>query len=648
MADLLNTGVSGLIAFQRSLATTGHNISNVNTQGFSRQEVDLSTRIPQRTGSGYIGSGVNANSVRRVYDQFAVEQVWEHTAKNSRLQAYSELAGQVDSLLADPNAGLAPTLQNFFDATQGLADNPSSIPARQVVLSEANALVERFHSIEGRFANLRDANNEKLRNLVDEINAYADSIAELNANIQTARDLAGGEPPNDLLDQRDELIRQLAERVTVRTVEQDSGMMNVSIGTGQPLVTGTNVQGLRIVPSDYDAFRAEIALGKEGSSGPIISGLLTGGELGGVLDFRDDVLDPARNALGRIAIGLTESFNEQHAQGLDLNNEVGEDFFAVTGLSGTTIDAIPNPDNSGGASLTIQIDNASSLTTSDYRLDSDGANLTLVRLSDNKAVETFANAAGTYTSASEGLTLTIDSAAAANDKFLIQPTREASRNIELTVTDPKKIAAASPLRSALVGTNLGTGKISSPEILDIDDPNFFTESIIEMGDTSGDGAVDSYRYSIDDGVSWSAWVTPASMNDDIDINGWRVNITGEPQVGDRFTVEKNSNAVSDNGNALELATLQGKPILENGTTDFQSGYAQMVSDVGTLTRQLEVNSDAQETLLRQAEKTRESISGVNLDEEAANLLKFQQAYQATAQVINVAKNMFDTLIGAVR
>jgi flagellar hook-associated protein 1 FlgK len=640
MSDFLSTGTSALLAYQTALTTTGHNIANVNTPGFSRQGADLATRIPQLTGSGFIGSGVNVVGVRRMYDQFAVDQVRMHTALSSRLDTYYNLSSQVDNLLADPDAGLSPVLQSFFDAMQGVADNPSSIPARQVLLSQANSLTERFHSVDERLTSLRDSVNTNLQQVVGQINSLAASIAEVNHNIVIAEAQSGGQTPNDLLDQRDELLRQLSELVPVTTTIQDDGAANVFIGNGQLLVIGGDSRELGTTRNAYNAFRLEVTDGPNGT-GSIISSYLTGGKIGGVLDFRRDVLEPTENALGRVAAGVALAVNEQHALGLDLNNALGGDFFTVHGMAGDPITAYPSMNNTSGAAVTFEFTNAAALQASDYRLTSDGTNYTLTRMSDNTVVGTFAPGAYpfTYNAATEGLSITVDSAANAGDGFQLEPTRSAARDIETAITDAKKIAAAGPLRSSGNTGNLGTATVTMPTTLDITDANFFTTVNIAFQTNAG-----VMQYTTDGGGTWTNYTAGAN----IDVNGWRVQISGTPLDGDTFTVQRNNNATVDNRNALALAGLQDVGVLMGGSTTLQTGYAQLVSDVGARTHQLEINSTAQKTILEQATKTRDAVSGVNLDEEAANLVRFQQAYQASAQLINTANTLFQTLIEAVR
>jgi flagellar hook-associated protein 1 len=326
--DLLSTSISGLLAFQRALGTTGHNVANANTPGYSRQRVELSTRPPTPSGDGFIGNGVSVNTVERVINSFIGGQLNAATSGNGSLQEYYRLASQVDNLLADPQAGLAPGLQSFFDAVSGVANDPTSVSARQVMLAEAQSLTDRFHYLDQRMEELRVRTNTQIVNSVDEINSFATSIAGLNRQILLYMSGGTGQPPNDMLDQRDELVRKLSERVAVTTTLQDDGALNVFIGTGQTLVINSTATTLTAVNNPYDATRKEVAL----TTGPvtsIVSDLLSGGgTLGGVLTFRSQMLDTAQNTLGRTAIGLADVFNAQHRLGQDLTGALGGDFFS--------------------------------------------------------------------------------------------------------------------------------------------------------------------------------------------------------------------------------------------------------------------------------------------------------------------------------
>lgn len=657
MPDILSTGVSGLLAFQRALATTSHNISNVNTDGYSRQRTNLATRIPEPTGAGFIGTGVKVTSVDRMYDQFLSEQLRTYTSNLTKLDAFHGLSSQVDSLLADANAGLAPALQQFFNALQGVADNPSSIPAREVFLSQAESLTHRFQAIDQRLGSLRDVVNTSVSNTVNDINTLSQSIAQINQSIVLAQAQAGGQQPNDLLDQRDLLVRQLSERVPVTTVMQDNGAMNVFIGNGQVMVLGMDYNQLDVIPSDYDSFTLRVALRTSAGPGPDVTDFLGGGTIGGLLSFRKELLEPAQNALGRIAIGLAETINAQHRQGLDLNNELGLDVFGFGGVTALAT-AASSSRNTGTAEVTYSITDVSKLTASDYRISTaDGTTYALTRLKDNSVIGTYTPGAypATIDVPSEGFSFTLDMAANAGDSFELRPTRAAARDITLLINDTKQIAAAAPLRATESIANLGSAQIKSLDTTvgaTTDLAAVLAGGPVTM---TYDSAIPGYTLggALAGNLAYDPSIESAGKTFDLGAidplyAGITFRLSGVPLDGDSFTISANYDGVGDNGNALKLAAIDGTPILAGGTSTFQTAYGQMVSNVGARTHQASIDLGAQQTMVTQAEMALEAVSGVNLDEEAANMLRFQQAYQANAQLINVAQSLFDTLLDAVR
>lgn len=631
MADLFSIGTSALGAFQRALATTGHNISNVNTDGYSRQRVELINRPGNAAGNGFIGTGVDSSTVRRIHDQFVQQSlVQAHSAYEQQQMLYS-MASQVDGLLADPATGLSTGLQNFFGTLHELADDPTSTAARQLVLTEGETLANRFNYLYDQLEQLRSRANNQIRTTVDEINGIAASIADVNRAIGDAYAAAAGQPPNDLLDKRDALVTQLAKLVSVQTFEQDNGALNVFIGSGQALVVNAEARQLAAGPLGPDINQLDIGLASGGATIDITD-FISGGRLGGLLEYRDNVLDPAENAIGRVAIGLASVFNEQHQKGMDLDGDLGQAFF-------TEPTATVLPDTGNGSTLNVTIADVSRLTTDDYALRFDGTNWNLTRQRDGQPVAM----TGTGTAADpflvDGLAMEVGGAPAAGDVYVIRPTRAGARQIDTLLTNVRDIAAAYPVQGQADIANTGSAVISGLEILDATDPNLRTAVTLTYDAGTGEFSDGSNTY-------------PYTSGGNIDLNGWRVRITGTPRDGDAFTFTDNTGGVGDNRNALALVALQNTNTLGAGATgtpsaSFGEAYNELVSDVGTKTRSAEIASNAQKGLLDQAQSRREAVSGVNLDEEAANLLRFQQAYQAAAQLISIANQNFQTLIAAV-
>ncbi len=644
MAGILDIGRSGLLAFQSSLNTTGHNIANAETEGYSRQRTVLATRTPTLTGVGWMGSGVKVADVQRMYDNFLATQVRSTQSAASELSTYAAHARNIDDLLADPNIGLDPAIQDFFDSVQGLADDPASIPARQALLAETQSMVDRFHDLNRQFSGMRDQLNQELTATTNEINSLAESIARVNQSIVEAIGAAGGDDPNDLLDRREVLLKDLSERVDITVVPQDDGSWNVFIGKGQALVMGSTPATLTTRPSAADAGQLDVAF-TDLTGTHVITNQLSGGEIGGLLGFRNEILDPAQNQLGLIAIGIGEEMNRQHQLGMDLNGDLGGPMFNTPQLP-----VLTNGNNTGSATVTGTIDNSRALTASDYLLEADGAGgYTLTRLSDRTQ---WAYSSGDQV---DGFSLTIAGSAAAGDRFLIRPTRQGAEALTLQINDPRLFAAAGPLRSASDSGNGGTGAITQPSVSDAATLSTATSISLRFDaansrfdvDMDGDSVTDqtlAYDPATD---SAGRQFTLTGLGDP------SFTISGTPEDGDLFTIEYNSGGVGDNRNALALAELQHRNTMlgdagGNESATFQEVYGQLVSDVGSKTRHAEVNSKATDGLLERHEMSLSAVNGVNLDEEAANLIRYQQAYQAAAQVISVAGTLFDTLIAAVR
>lgn len=637
-SGIFNVAISGLNAAQAGVLTTGHNIANASTPGYSRQQIVQTTNTPQFTGSGFIGKGTNVESIQRVYNQFLTSQVLSAQTGAAQMDSYLAQIRQIDNLLADPSAGLSPALSDFFKGVQEVAAYPQSLPARQAMLSSSQSLVARFQSIDQRLREIREGVNSQITSEITLINSYSKQIADVNQRIILAQAAGPAQPANDLLDQRDQLIADLNKEIRVTTLQQGDGTYNVFIGNGQPLVVGTLNYTMQAVAAPDDPERTIVALrSPTGSTVNIPESLLTGGKLGGLIAFRAESLDPLQNALGRIALTLAQNVNDQHRLGQDLTGELGGNYFDIS-LAGPTVMANANNAVPLGT-VSVAISNFSALTTSDYRLTSNGAgNYTLVRLSDNAVLVNAAPLPATI----DGLAISVAVAPAANNSFLIQPTRGGAGNLALAITDSRNIAAAAPIRTLTKLTNSGTGTVSAgtvnappPPDTNLQQPVTITFTSLTAFSVTGTGTGDPT------GVPYTAGA-------DITYNGWTIKISGRPAAGDEFTIGPNLNGVSDNRNAMLLGALQTKTPMVGGTASYQSAYSQIVSQTGNKTREVEVTGKAQQTLADQAQNEVDKVSGVNLDEEAANLLRYQQAYQASAKLIEIAGRLFDEILAINR
>jgi flagellar hook-associated protein 1 FlgK len=629
MPDILRTGLSGLLAFQRAMATTGHNIANVATAGYNRQVTDLATRPPQGFGNGFIGNGVDVTTVRRIFDQFSVQNLRTATSNAGLTDSVATFASEIDDILGDSNSGIAKGLQDFFNAWQDVANNPASTPARQVLLSQAQALANRFNEMSTRLDDTANSLNAKVRSATDQINSLASELASINEDIQRASGAVGGQPPNDLLDKRDAILTQLAKLTSVSTTQDSDGALNVFIGNGQPLVLRNVAVKLQTAPSTSDPSRLDVFFTGSGGS-TNITNQLTGGELGGYLQVRDQLLDPARNQFGLVAVALAQTVNSQQAAGLDLKGQLGQDLFSVSGPQ-----VLARSTNTGAATVSTTVSTLSGLTGDEYDLRYDGVSYSLLRVSDGSSVTL--SGAGTVANpfVADGLSIVVTGAPAAGDAFRIQPTRTGAESLRAVLTDPRAVAAAGPIRTAAATTNTGGATISQGDVLDATNPALLSTVTIQF--------LTANTYSVN-GAGSFAYTSSA----DIDVNGWRVQLSGTPSVGDAFTVQRNSSGIGDNRNALLIAGLQNRAVLAGGTASLSAAFGALVGSVGTEAQQAGINRDAQAAIASQALEKVQASSGVNLDEEAADLVKWQQAYQAAAQTIAVANTIFDALISAVR
>jgi len=637
VATLLGIGTSALNANSRALATASNNIANVNTEGYSRQRVGFAERAPNGAGQIAIGSGVTVASVSRVYDGFVVEQVRTNNSSFSNFETLNEFSSQLDTLLADSNVGLSPAISGFFDSLQEVADDPSSTATRQVLLSESQSLVSRFEAINGRFETLNNAVNNDLSATVSDVNVIARAIAEVNDRIAVVEG-GSGVQSNGLRDQRDRLLFQLSEYTNVSTVEQPSGALNVFIGNGQSLVSGSFVQSLSVVSNSFDPTRLEIGYVSNGTT-TNISNQIGGGRLGGLLEFRESILEPTRNTLGQIAIGVASQINDQHQLGQDLNGAPGGLFF--NDLAGSSAVILPNTNNAGSGNVATVVSDVNALTNSDYLLANNGVAYSLTRLSDN-TVTNLGSFPGSF-AVVDGLTISLSSGTISNgDTFLIQPTVAATRDLSLQVSDVRQIAASTPIIGQSSSNNTGNASIS-PGI--VNGPPPANANLTQAVTITFNNPPTSYNVT---GTGTGAPTNVAyTSGAAITYNGFTVEVRGVPAAGDVFTVSANTGGVGDNRNALLLASIQQQSGLNGGTSTISNVYGGLVAEVGTRTRESELNQAAQQTLLQQAQANRDSVSGVNLDEEIADLLRFQQSFQAAAQIISIADDLFQVLLGAV-
>ena len=637
MADLFTSSLSGMNAAQVGLATTEHNIANASTPGFTRQEILISSRAGHQTGAGFIGEGVDVTGVKRIYDDFLNTQVHQEQNRASYLNTYHSAIRQIDSLVADPAAGASPAMQGFFDALNGVASNPESLPSRQAFLGNAQFAVNRFQAIDQRLTDIANGLTNQIASSVNVVNSYARQVATLNGNIKRATALGQGQQPNDLLDQRDLLISKLNQEIKTTVLQNSDGTAGVYIGNGQALVIDEQAMQLLTVQSPGDPSKVEVVYNNNGKTSALQQSSLQGGNLGAYLDFRDQTLEPSRNALGRVALGMAASINQQNQLGQDLNGALGGNLFNAVS---PRVDRNTNNDPASGVP-SVTIANVAGLTTSDYQLKfNGGTGYTLLRLSDNTATSY-----ATLPQTVDGMTINAPAPITAGDSFLIRPTANAARDIALATNDPTKIAVAAPIRGTAALTNSGTAKISSGTVNAPPPTNANLKNNVTVA------FVDATHYTVTDNSTLPAptVLAPSTLYDPnvgatLTFNGWTTQITGTPVAGDVFNITSNTNATGDNRNALLMASFQTQNLMANGTVSFLGAYSQLVGEVGAKTSELSVTSQAQTNMVAQTVAAQQSVSGVNLDEEAANLIRYQKAYQAAAKAMQIAQTMFDAIM----
>ena len=625
MTDILGIGVSALLANRTALDVAGQNIANVNTDGYSRQRVDLGSRSGTSAGSSFTGAGVTVQSVQRLGNAYLFARELGVASSSGRSAVLSDAASRLDSLLSGADTGLGTPLNSFFSSLSALSANPASTATRSGVLSAASALTARFQMLQGQLDSDGQAVNQQLAQGVSDVNADAQAIADLNRQIVQARG-AQGQAPNELLDQRDQRVRVLAQKLRVTTVAQDDGALNVFIANGPALVLGANATSLRSVPNEFDATRTEVA----DSQGNVISAGIGGGSLGGLLDTRRQLLDPTSAQLGQLALTLASAVNAQQAQGVDRSGRPGQ---ALLTVPAPTVSASAR--NTGTASVAAGIDDPSALGSGDYTLSFDGSRWTLADATTGASVGLSGSGTATDPWVGGGLRLSVSGPAASGDRFRIAPTRGAAGRVDLATRDPGAIAAASPIKATALDGNTGTLGVEAGSVVNASEPALTTPATIRFLDAGSYSINGSGRYAYGAGSP-------------ISVNGWSVAVSGTPAAGDGFSVGPTGADSSDNRNAAALAALATKAMLNGGLDTLGSAQARLVGQVGAQSQQASLQLSAQQTLQAQTTSERSAAAGVNLDEEAADLVRFQQAYQASAQIIAIAGTVFDSLLAATR
>lgn len=621
MADMLQIGSQAANTFKRALDVTGHNIANVNTDGYSRQRAELASNVPNVVGQQFLGGGSNVSTIERVQADYIQRQLYGGQSLVERYDAAYSLGKQIEGVVTGNDEGVRDFMQRAFDSVQEMASNPTSLPSRQMFLDELENLNSHVSNLTNVLGDIQTQTNEQIRDLTTEVNDRLEVVQKVNEQVERAYS-TGTQAPNDLLDQRDQAILELSQYIDIQTYPQKNGQTDIFLSAGDlPLLASNKKVSLSAELGPYkDENRVELYMNISGNK-TVISDRVQGGQLGGVLDVRTEMLDKAQNDLGLTLNGMTAAMNWQHYQGYDLNGDAGDDLF--TPLETSAINNVNNSGTESGDSFKVRFNpNYDGVTqgseppyvatgvaeqpanygdkqnlfntantaigqfvSREYEIRFDGADY---QFRDNKTGELLTpteQPAGSNRFQLDGLEFDLSAPTGtvqAGDEFLVKPHQAMLENFDVKLTDPDKIASRGQSPVATV---------ANPSV--------------NIGDPLSDASAP------------------------------------EPA------------AYGDNTNVANLASLQSKSILLNDSNDeatstLLGGYSIMSSNVGTYLRGTEIQLTAQENVFQQLVERRDSLSGVSLDEEAANLLKYQQAYEASAQIISTSQSLFQTLLGVVR
>ena len=644
--SLLNVGARALLANQMALQTAGHNIANVSTPGYSRQSVVLQTVQGQFTGGGYIGKGVAVETILRNHSELLTRQATAASSVDAGDTVRMERLRQLQDVFSGGPSGIGASINDMMNALSDVVSSPMDLTARSVALTRMDETAARMRDASQRLDEIGYTVAEQLKGSMIAVNSLAKNIAGVNEQIARAK--GNGQPANDLLDQRDQLIRDLNQHIQTSQVAADDGTVSVFVAGSQPLVLGNKAATLSIDdPADFGAGSGKKVLSfqQPGSATKVElnENMLGGGQVAGLLRFQNNDLAEGRNLLGRMAVAISESMNSQNRLGLTLDGQPGENLFAPISLGNATAAT-----GNSGAVMGLRVADPTQLQASSYEIAFTGAAAgTVTRHSDNKIL-TFANLGDLATiMGNDGLALTNGGAlpfpgAAANDRFLVNPLGGAAALLQSLQYSPSDLAAANPVNVAMGPNNTGTLQMvklqaltnppgaTAPVTITFTGANTFTRS-----DT---GAV-VHAYTSGQPINYDALTPPT---------GWSLTVNGAPKAGDTITID---NALApaygdwyqrDAGNASALMGLRDVPMFDGAT--LSDGFASAMAQIGTRTQSAQFAAELSSAIATNLERDRTAVSGVNLDEEAARLIQFQQAYQASAKMLQIAQNIFDTLI----
>lgn len=652
--SLLSVGARALMANQLALQTTGNNIANVNTAGYSRQSVAFQASPGQNTGNGFIGNGVDVATIMRNFSELLNRQATAASAVSASDAARSQSLNQMQEVFSGGKSGLGAAVSDMMNAFGDVASAPSDASARQVVLTRMNELAARFRGASAQLDELDYSTRQQMSNDVKLVNSLAEQVAALNGQISRA--VATGHTPNDLLDQRDQLVRDINKYVQTSSVDSADGSISLFIGGSQPLVLDQNASKLSVHEStDYPGSGKMAVYFQQAGGQPIelTSAMVGGGEIAGLLQFQSSDLSEGRNLLGRMSLAIGDALNTQNQLGLTLSGQKGGALFNIPlTTSGSTTGA----QWAAPHTPTVTVTDSAALKASDYQIvfGDDAPRGRVVRLSDGQTTS-FNDMADLSTKRIDGLQFELKAEGARGQSVLFQPLRTAAQEIQSTVHSGNDLAAANPVAASIqslgdAGLRMGGMQVSKG----------FDATALPKPTTL------SFSKDADGKVSYTITPAPtpappapggiASSGSFVSgqaialAPGLKVTLSGTPAVdgsqSDSVSFGANTNYSADTGNASSFLGLRDSLVFD-GSTTLSDGFSAAMAQVGTRTQSAQYAAKLSESIVKNLEADRMAVSGVNLDEEAAKLLQFQQAYQASAKMLQVAQGIFDSVISAV-
>lgn len=636
--DLYQTGVSGLMAAQAQMATTGHNIANVNTEGYHRQRVEQITNTSLLQGGLHLGTGTQVSDVTRLYQEYAFKDLLTNNTEQAGAAQLHQHLSYLDQSLSNLNKAISQSMDDLYGALNAIVDNPGDLGNRDITLAKAEDLASQYNQLYDSFTQEMAINSREIGTRAQYINETAAAIAALNQEIQQAG-LKG--TPNDLMDQRDKLIEELSSEVKISTIkDSNNGMITVLLGGREPLVSGSQAYQLQERPGKPDPLQSELYLvnPKVSGSGTRLDGASLGGELGAVFRFRDQVLPQTLSDIGKVAVAIADVFNQAQSQGVDLNGLPGQNMF--NDINSPQAQASRFLTSNAAVTGAVTITDTGKLSGDEYSLSYTGSGYQLTNLASGKK-ESFADLAELNAGLEQnhGISLDLQGTPATGDEMRIRPTRMAASELKVAIGDGKQIAASGQVMAVADSDNTGTAALE----LNISDSTGALPGKSSPWTVSFEGG--DYTVSYVDGAGDSQTLTAAFDPDNpvITVEGLTITVKGDPKDFDRFEIE-NVSGSGNNANVVAMAGIKNQALLNNGRSTLSQSFNQTTVEVGAMAYNQRIRSETASAAYSQSFDRVQSMVGVNLDEEAANLLRFQQAYMAAARVVTVASETMNTVL----